>query len=363
MEKTLLDINVSRTAALTGGGTGGHIYPNLALVPELAKRGFDVVYIGGDGDAPEKRLATAEGLSYFGVPTVKFIRSLSPSAIANDLRAPRELKRATDKAEDVLRHISPDVVFSKGGYVSLPAVLAAKRLGIPCLAHESDLTLGLANRIAKLTGATILKANPHARFDGIQVGMPLRTSLFGIDRDEALQRLGISPKLPVLLVLGGSSGAKFLNDAVLSALDELTSRYFVLHVLGKSGKRVERSNYKSFDYADRIGDFYAAADVVLSRAGATAVFELSALKKRAVFVPLPKGISRGDQIYNARLAEELGAINICQDERFFALLLPSIEKALQNAPMRALAADANGKIADAICASIRRGEKCKDKKQ
>ncbi len=353
----------SRVVALTGGGTGGHIYPNLALLPELNRRGMDVAYIGGEGDTPEKRLASAEGLNYYGVPTVKLVRSMSPSAIKNNLKIPILLCRAVNKAEDVLKHISPDAVFSKGGFASVPTVLAAKRLGIPVVAHESDLTLGVANKIAAHAGATMLKANPHAKFDGTFVGMPLRNSLFGINRDDAKRRLGIRTSLPTLLVLGGSSGAKFINDEVLKAIDLLTERYFVVHVLGKSGQRVERSNYKCFDYADRIGDFYAAADVVLSRAGATAVFEISALKKRAVFVPLPKGISRGDQIFNAELAEEYGATTLCQDANFFVNLIPSIENALQNQPMCAIASNANGKIADAICDSIRRGEKCKNKKR
>lgn len=352
----------SGTVVLTGGGTGGHIYPNLALLPELARRGFDVAYVGGEGDAPERRLATSEGLNYYAVPTVKLVRSLSPSALKNNLSIPFVLRKAVDKAEDILKHISPVAVFSKGGFVSLPVVLAAKRLDIPTIAHESDLTLGLANKLAKSAGAKILKANPKAKFKGEFVGMPLRNTLFGISPAVAKRRLGISTSKPILLVLGGSSGAKFLNDAVISKLDALTTKYFVLHVTGKAGGRAQHADYKAFDYAERIGDFYAAADVILSRAGATAVFEIAALQKRAVFVPLPKGISRGDQIFNAELAREQGAIVLCQDERFSDLLLPSIEKALQNAPMRALASDANGKIADAICDSIRRGEKCKDKK-
>ena len=363
MENAFTNILSPHTVILTGGGTGGHIYPNLALLPDLAVRGMEAVYIGGEGDTPERRLATKAGLSYYGTETVKLIRSMSPGALKNNLRIPFALKRATDRAEDILRHISPDIVFSKGGFVSLPTVLAAKRLGIPIVAHESDLTLGLANKIAKVAGATILKANPDSKFDGIFVGMPLRRALFGIDPREARKRLGINAKKPVLLVLGGSSGAKFLNDAVKKMLEILAEQYFVLHVTGKAGEKIEHQNYASFEYADNIGDFYAAADVILSRAGATAVFEISALEKRAVFVPLPKGISRGDQPFNAALAQSLGAVSLCQNEQFYQKLLPSLETALQNAPMRALAADANGKIADIIYDSIRRGVKCKDKKR
>ncbi len=363
MENAFKNFLAPHTVVLTGGGTGGHIYPNLALIPDLAVRGMEAVYIGGEGDVLERRLATKAGLSYYGTETVKLVRSMSSSALKNNLCIPAALKRATNRAEDILRHISPDVVFSKGGFVSLPTVLAAKRLGIPVVAHESDLTLGLANKMARAAGATILKANPNSKFDGIFVGMPLRRALFGVDPREARKRLNICTQKPVLLVLGGSSGAKFLNDAVTKMMDVLTEQYFVLHVTGKATERVQRQNYACFEYADDIGDFYAAADVILSRAGATAVFEISALEKRAVFVPLPKGISRGDQPYNAALAQSLGAVALYQNEQFYQKLLPSIEIALQNAPMRALADDANGKIADIIYDSIRRGVKCKDKKR
>lgn len=393
----------SDTIVFTGGGTGGHIYPNLALIPEFQKRGFKVAYVGGNGKTMERELAKGAGVKYYGVPVIKLVRSLSPSAILNNLKIPVTLSRSVAEAKDILERLRPAAVFSKGGFVSLPIVMASKKLQIPVFAHESDLTLGLANKLAKHYGATLLKANPHAEFDAQTVGMPLREDLFGVKKTEAKQRLGISTSKKILLFLGGSSGAKFLNEQVEKHLAELTQKYFVLHVSGRGGisetnKQANKGsstanqsgntasmksetynngsvtlthnkasasiekNYLRFDYADNIADFYAVSDLIVSRAGATAVYEISALKKRAVFVPLPKGISRGDQIYNAELAEEFGAITLCQNETFSDSLLPTIEKALQNPPMRAISADSNGKIADLICDSIRRGEKCKDKK-
>lgn len=371
----------------TGGGTGGHIYPNLALIPEFERRGFKAVYIGGDGKPMERTLAKSANVKYYGLPVIKLVRSMSPKAFVNNVKIPLTLTKSVSEARKLLEKISPVAVFSKGGFVSLPVVMAAKKLDIPVFAHESDLTLGLANKIAKAYGATLLKANPHAEFDAVTVGMPLRDSLFGVKKTEAKQRLNISTSKKILLVLGGSSGAKFLNEQVEKHLSELTSKYFVLHISGKgiapspaaTAKKEEfnngavtvshnstslaiQKNYMRFEYAENIADFYAVSDVVISRAGATAVYEISALKKRAIFVPLPKGISRGDQIFNAELAEEFGAITLCQNESFSDRLLPTIEKTLQNPPMRAVTADANGKIADIICDSIRRGEKCKDKK-
>lgn len=378
------------TIIFTGGGTGGHIYPNLALIPEFEGRGFKTVYVGGTGNPMERRLARERGIKYYGVPTIKLVRSFSAAAIKNNLKIPFTLTKAVSEARSLLERIKPSAVFSKGGFVSLPIVMAAKKLQIPVFAHESDFTLGLANKIARQYGATILKANPRAQFEGKTVGMPLRNDLFGVKKTEAKSRLGISTSKKIILILGGSSGAKFLNDEVEKHIAELTDKYFILHVSGRGGisqansqsnrsandsqdnKHVKtsendvsrgiRKNYLNFEYADNIADFYAASDLVISRAGATAVFEISALKKRAIFVPLPKGISRGDQLYNAELAEEYGATTLCQNESFSDNLLQTIETALQNPPMRSISADSNGKIADFICDSIRRGEKCKDKK-
>lgn len=395
------------TIVFTGGGTGGHIYPNLALIPEFERRGYKAVYIGGEGNPMERKLAQQNGIKYRGVPVIKLVRSLSPSALSNNLKIPFTLSKAVGEARKLLSEFKPVAVFSKGGFVSLPVVMAAKRLDILVFAHESDLTLGLANKVAKHYGAKILKANPHANFEGEVVGMPLRDSLFNCQKTQAKLKLGISTAKKVLLVLGGSSGAQFLNEQIKKLFDKLTGKYFVLHVCGRGGisqtanssngnatgnpsiKPISSSNnsgyknsihsttknesnlnssiysnssYMSFEYADNISDFYAASDVILSRAGATAVYEISALKKRAIFVPLPKGVSRGDQIFNATLAEEYGGHTLCQNEQFSDNLLPAIEKALQNPPMHAICNDSNGKIANIVCDSIRRGEKCKNKK-
>lgn len=354
----------SFTIVLTGGGTGGHIYPNLALAEEFAARGFKCVYLGGEGDTLERRLANASGLEYYGVPSIKLVRSISPSAVKNNLAIPLVLSRAVKSATGTLERISPSAVFSKGGFVSLPAVLAANKLSVPVFAHESDLTLGIANRIAKLKGATILKANPHAKFGGELVGMPMRRSLFAATRASAADKLNVHTSRPILLITGGSSGAKYINEAVAEKIESLTERYFVLHIVGKAGAPAVKAaaNYKSIAYADDMASCYALADVVLSRAGATAVYELAALKKRAVFVPLPKGISRGDQLDNAALAQEYGGHVVYQNDSFSDNLLPAIENALHDPPMKNIFTDSNGKIADLLCASLRRGEKCTDKK-
>ena len=346
-----------RIAVFTGGGTGGHIYPNLALIPDFKDAGFSPVYIGGTGDTQEKRVAKEHDIPYFAVSVVKFARSFDCKSIKNNLTIPSTLKRGIVEAKHILENLSPAFVFSKGGFVSLPVVIAAHKLGIPVFAHESDATLGLANRLAKLNGATILKGNKQSTFEGEYVGIPLRKELFEGTKQSARQKLGIDSKKKVLLVLGGSSGATALNDFVKAELGELTKRYFVLHIAGKGkNQQLSHADYLAFDYAESIADFYHASDIVLSRAGATAVAEISALKKRAVFVPLPKGASRGDQIYNALLAKEYGAKVVEQsaDEKTFCdNLLLAIDSATKNPPMRPISADTNGKIVKLVCDSLK----------
>lgn len=346
-----------RTAIFTGGGTGGHIYPNLALIPDFEKKGFLPLYVGGTGDTMERRLSNRHSIPYRAVPTIKFARGLTLDGLKNNLKIPVTLKRGVDEAKKIIKDSSPAFVFSKGGFVSLPMVIAAAKLGVPVFAHESDRTLGLANKIAKFYGATILKGNPMATFEGESVGIPLRKELFENDRASALQKLGLfAVKKKILLVIGGSSGATALNRFVKANLKTLTDKFFVLHITGR-GKtdKLRHDDYLSFEYADEISDFYFASDVVLSRAGATAVAEISSLKKRAVFVPLPKGASRGDQLFNAKLAEDYGAQTTLQsaDEKtFFDNLLTSLDIAAKNPPMRPVSTDTNGKIVSLVCDSI-----------
>ena len=349
---------------LTGGGTGGHIYPCLALVPALERRGMTVIYGGGEGDTPERRLAELRGLPFFGVPCVAFKRQLTPAALKNNLGIPSRLREGVKRAKDILSAERPDAVFSKGGYAALPFVLAAKKLGVPVVSHESDSTLGLSNRIAKLTGARVLTAFPGCKA-GEFVGMPVREELFCSDPEEARRAFSLSPDARVLLITGGSSGAASLNAAVKKALPLLIERFAVIHLTGKNkgeGLPPRSERYIPLAYTDDMGALYAASDVVVSRAGATAVAEISALEKRAVFVPLPKGASRGDQIPNAALAEKYGAIVLPDDRRLPVLLPAAVERALRGAPMRHIASDTGGKIADILDATIRRGVICKDKK-
>lgn len=354
-----------RKVLLAGGGTGGHIYPNLALLPALDRMGIEAVYGGEKGDSAEARAAARAGLDFFGVTCVRFVRSFSPAALKNNLSVPRVLSLGKREATHILRAEKPDLVFSKGGFAALPFVLAAAALGIPVICHESDSTPGLSNRIAAMKGAIALSAYPDSDF-GKFVGMPVREELFMKNRASARASLGIDPKEKVLLVAGGSSGAQALNEAVLAMLPVLTEKCTVVHLTGRGKCGASESfsaKYVPLEYSDDMGTLYAASDAVLSRAGATAVAELAVLGKRAVLVPLPKGISRGDQIPNAELAARHGAVVVTQDGNLAAKLLPVLLRAFSLPPMTRISSDANGKIASLIDVTMRRGVKCSDKKR
>ncbi len=343
-----------KTILLTGGGTGGHVYPNVALIPDLQQE-YKVVYAGGKGDTLEKRLCKDLGVEYHAVKSVKLSRSFSMGAIANNLSIPFVLSSAISESRKILKEVKPSVVFSKGGYVALPIVIAAREMKIPVMCHESDLTLGLSNKIGKMLGAKILTANPKST-DGEYVGMPLRKELFS---GKSMKKQLHADK-PVLLVVGGSSGAKALNDFVFENLTALTEKYFVFHITGKGYNPPTRENYHTVEYSDDMPSVYATADVVVSRAGATALYELSALKKRVIFVPLPKTASRGDQLLNADVAIEYGGFVVLQED--ISVLPSAISSALHSPPMRSIATDTNGKILGIIRDSIRRGELCSNKK-
>lgn len=302
----------SRTIVLTGGGSGGHVIPLLAMLPDL-KRDFDkIYYVGGHGI--EKSLAKKAGVAYREIYTV----GLDRTRFFRNIRIPFVLIRAVKETVAFFREIKPDVVFGKGGYVSLPAIIAARRLHIPTVCHESDLTLGLANRIAHKLGATILtgfdKTATLSR-DFIYVGFPLRQELKNIDKDFAVNAFKLDNAKKTLLVMGGSLGAQAINDVLNDSLDALLPQYNVLHVTGKNKSSITPvPGYFPIEYTDDIGALFAAADTVVSRAGAGTLFELSYLEKPVLLIPLPKTASRGDQIDNALYAENFGAKVLFQED-------------------------------------------------
>lgn len=295
---------------LTGGGSAGHVVPNLALLPDFSEY-FEVCYLGTDGI--ERTLAEQAGLPFYTVPAPKLVRG----SVLKNLALPFRLTHSVRQARKALREIAPDVLFSKGGYAALPAVLAAKRLGIPVFAHESDLTPGLANRLSARRCAAVFTSFPETaeKFrNGVYTGAPVRASLFAGDRGQALARYGFRGEKPVLLVFGGGSGSAALNAAVRGAVFALSDAFDILHLCGKGNAvPAQIGGYVQREYEEDMAAAYAAADLVAARAGSGTVFELLALKKPALLVPLENRRSRGDQVQNAQYFEERGLCRVLRE--------------------------------------------------
>lgn len=302
------------TVVLTGGGTAGHVTPSLALVPELKKRFDKIVYVGSKNGI-EKELAKKEGLTYFYIPTVKMQRKFT---LKNAI-IPAKLLFAISESKKLLKNIRPSAVFSKGGYVALPVVIASKKLGIPVVSHESDMTVGLANKIGAKYSKLFLTSFDCTDVKGCKkvfTGSPIRESLFKqFDKKAILKKLALSGRKKILLIFGGSSGSKSINDITEKCLYKLINRYDVVHICGKGkGEDQREKGYVKMQFCDDISELFYVADLVVSRAGANSLFELTALKKPTLAIPLPKGNSRGDQIENAEYFKKRKMIEVLLEE-------------------------------------------------
>ncbi len=293
------------TLLLTGGGTAGHCTPNLAIIP-YAEKFFDKIYYIGSEHGIEKNIIESAGIPYFSVPCAKLNRSLT----LKNLSIPFKVLSGIHEAGKIIDKLNPDVVFSKGGYVSVPTVIAAHRRKIPVIAHESDYTVGLANKITSRYCKKVLTSFPHTAEElknGQYVGSPLRKELFSTKKEEALKKFGFSGEKPIILITGGSQGAQAINQAVSEAIPELLPKFDIIHICGKNNSNgIKKKGYYQAEYLNDIENAFAAADVCVTRAGSNTLFELMSLKKPCVLIPLPKGVSRGDQILNARYFQKLG---------------------------------------------------------
>lgn len=308
------------TIVLTGGGTGGHIMPNIALVPALREL-FDKIYYVGQAGGREEAAAKKAKLPFLAVPAVKLDRQ---KAAAN-LLIPLKLGGCVRVAKELLRGIEPDVVLCKGGYVSLPCALAAKKLRIPVVAHESDMTPGLANRVISGFAYATITSYPSTKVKGaVYIGNPIRSEVFGVHSPP----VDLPKGRPTLLIVGGSSGARALNEAVWDNLDELCAKYNVLHITGTS-ENLTHENYFPVKYAENIFDYYAYADVVISRCGANAACELMAMRKRVIFVPLNNRASRGDQVENARHYASMECAMMCDERQLDENCVQMADRALK----------------------------------
>ena len=292
----------------TGGGSAGHVTPNLAVMQKLRGK-YRLAYMGTGGI--EKTLLAPFGCPYYLVECPKLVRSLTPK----NLTLPFRLRTAQKAALAVLEREMPDLVFSKGGYASYPAVWAAAKLGVPVLTHESDLTPGLCTRLVAKKCTRVLTSFPEtaSRFaNGVCVGSPIRSELFGKPRDRARKKYGFRGEKPVLLVLGGGSGSRLLNEAVTAHLGDLLPRFDILQLCGKGNAGGGQEGCLRLEYEADMGSAYACADIVLARAGSNTLFELLALKKPALLVPLER-CSRGDQLKNAHYFQAKGLCAVLRE--------------------------------------------------
>ena len=325
------DTKTAKKIVLTGGGTAGHVTPNIALIPHLRESGFEISYIGSY-EGIEKRLITDFDIPYYGIATGKFRRYLD----LKNLTDPFRVIKGYAEARKALKNIRPDVIFSKGGFVSVPVVRAAASLHIPCIIHESDMTPGLANKLCIPVADKVCCNFPETismlpKEKAVLTGSPIREELTKGDKIAALNMCGFTANKPVIMVFGGSLGAASVNDAVRKALPSLLNDFQVVHICGKDkiDETLKRqAGYVQFEYVKaELKDLFAMADVVISRAGANSICELLALKKPNLLIPLSANSSRGDQILNAKSFESQGFSMVIDDDLLTSELLA--EKAIE----------------------------------
>lgn len=341
---------------LTGGGTAGHCVPCFSLLPEL-KKTFDEIYYIGSKDKIESKLAKKHNVTFFYVPTVKFERRFT----FKHTLIPFKLLLAVNSAKHILKNLKPTVVFSKGGYVALPVVIAANQLKIPVVSHESDLSLGLANKIA-LRYSTKLLTGFKETAKGINkaeyTGIPLNPQLFKQRNTSAVKKkYNLSTRKKTVLITGGSQGSAAINSVIFKSITDLTKKYNVIWLTGKDKKpNVCAQNLLISEFADDMGELYSVADLCVTRAGANTLFELIALKIPSLAIPLPKGNSRGDQEENAAYFQRKKAITVLKEsdlspERLLSAIDDLSEKSRlysENCEKLNLS-DANVKVAEIIC--------------
>lgn len=303
---------------LTGGGTAGHVTPNMALIPELQKMDYEIHYIGSY-DGIEKKLIEEMGIPYHGIASGKLRRYFSLRNFTDPFRVIKGLS----EAKKLMKELKPDVVFSKGGFVSVPVVFAASSNKIPIIIHESDMTPGLANKMALPKASRVCCNFPETKDlfpegKATVTGTPIRKELFDGDAASAFTYCGFTENKPVLLVIGGSTGSVVINQAIRDNLDRLLETFNVIHLCGKGNTDSEYDNipgYVQYEYVKKeLSSMLALCDLIVSRAGANAICELLALRKPNILIPLSAAASRGDQILNADSFKKSGYSYVIKEE-------------------------------------------------
>ncbi len=320
---------------LTGGGTAGHVTPNIALLPSLRELDYDIKYIGSY-DGIERKLIEDEGIDYVGISSGKLRRYMSVKNFTDPFR----VIKGYSEAKKFVKSYKPDILFSKGGFVSVPVVLAAKKYKVPIIIHESDMTPGLANKISIPYATKVCHNFPETKEllpDGkaVLTGSPIRKELLKGNKITGLDLCGFTANKPVVMVIGGSLGANAVNDAVRACLMPILKDYQLVHLCGKGKTDTSLNNisgYKQFEYIkEELKDLFAMSDLIISRAGANAICEILALKKPNILIPLSAKASRGDQILNAKSFKKQGFSEVLDEETITPeLLMKTINRVYNN---------------------------------
>lgn len=305
---------------LTGGGTAGHVSVNEALIPAFIERGYDIHYIGSHEGIERDLIGTGyPDVTYHAIDSGKLRRYFSMKNFTDPFR----VVGGTFQALSILRKLKPEIIFSKGGFVSVPVVLAAKLARISVVAHESDVSPGLANKIALPFAKHIFTVFEETleyipAEQSSCTGAIIRPELFDGDRKTGLRMAGLSEGKPVIIVMGGSQGSAVLNEALRGDLSQLLEFYQLIHLCGKGNldeSLDQTEGYVQFEYVtEGLPHLMAASDFSLSRAGSNAIFELLAIRIPMLLVPLSAEKSRGDQILNAKHFKQLGYAHVINEE-------------------------------------------------
>lgn len=318
LERKDIHLMTHKRILFTGGGTAGHVIVNLALIPYYQEKGWEVDYIGSKTGIERKLIEKLNGVTYHPISTGKLRRYAS----VENIKDPFKVLKGTWQAVRIIRKQKPKVIFSKGGFVSVPVLLAAKLTNVPAVIHESDYTPGLANKIAMPFAKKVLATFPETmkylpEKKSEYVGAVIRDELFQGEKERGRTIAGLNSQKPVLLIMGGSGGSQKINETVRQSLPELLSTFQIIHICGegKIDRSINKLGYTQFEYVhDELKDIFAASDFILSRAGSNAIFEFLALRKPMLLIPLSRQASRGDQIINAKSFAEKRYARVLEEE-------------------------------------------------
>lgn len=320
---------------LTGGGTAGHVTPNLALIPSLKERNYAIHYIGSY-QGIERKLIEGAGIAYIGISSGKFRRYFDFKNFSDPFR----VIKGYGEALKFIKKYKPDVVFSKGGFVAVPVVLAARHCKVPVIIHESDMTPGLANRLCIPSAAKVCCNFPETlsylpKDKAVLTGSPIRKELLKGDRLKGITYAHLSENRPIILIIGGSLGSVTVNNAVRAILPKLLKNFQIIHICGKGNldeSLIHTEGYVQYEYVDEpLKHLFAAADLMISRAGANAICEILALRKPNILIPLSAAASRGDQILNAKSFARQGFSCLLEEEKLTGdSLLQAVTETFKN---------------------------------